>query len=305
MNTGNNLLYIIFGLLLGLILASGLVSESMLRAVEVTWLIPSELFAGRPVPVRLILKNRTARPLLGLEVWARFGRSGHLAPESGPVAILFIPPNGQRSRDIIFHPDTRGRWTLAEIRVGTSFPFGFFEKSFRRTPLEDHIVFPTLVPLPRRVLPTKSRAPRRSVPQRGPGETFWGLRDFQQGDSPRRIAWKSAARRGRLIVQETEQDADLRLILNLGAARDWNGLSHAERENAVSFTAALALRQEESGFAVGLVEGARVLAPASGPGPRRTILTRLALFDPAELGPPAAVSGARSVLDLWRRWGVR
>ncbi|MBL0057983.1 MAG: DUF58 domain-containing protein [Elusimicrobia bacterium] len=305
MNTGNNLLYVIFGLLLGLILASGLVSESMLRAVVVDHLIPADLFAGRPAPVRFILKNRSARPLLGLKVWVRFGRAGVPDRESSPSVILFIPPKGQRSRDMFFHPDRRGRWTLLEIRVGTSFPFGFFEKSLRLTPREDHVVFPAPLPFPRGALWTDSGAPRRSVPRRGPGETFWGLRDFRQGDSPRRMAWKSVARRGRLIVQETEQETDRRLILNLGAARDWGDLSLADRENAVSFAATLALRHWDAGFAVGLVEGDRVVPPASGPSVRRAILTRLALFEPDALTAPLPVDGALSVLALWRRWGKR
>lgn len=302
MNTGNNLLYIIFGLLLGMILASGLVSEGVLRPVRVSMLWPGEVFAGMAFPLRVIIKNTARRPLIGLQAWATATSPGGTAAETAPAAFLYIPPQGQAGRDIPLLSPTRGDLTLVQIRVGTLFPFGFFEKSLRVAFNEIRTVYPARVPVPRRALAVESPAPRQSTDRRGAGDAFWGLRDFQEGDSPRRVAWKSAARLGRLIVRETERETEKRLWLDLGRADDWRRLSPAERENAVSFVASLALLKWSEGYDVGLVEGTLLLPPGRTPRHRQSLLTRLARLDPLALEPPAPAPGARAVLDLWRRF---
>lgn len=300
MNTGNNLLYIIFGLLLGLILASGLVSESVLRPVRVEVLWPGEFFARQPFPLRVTIKNPSRRPLLGLRAWVTLADPGAPALERAPLSFLFVPKEGLLSRDLTLTVAGRGPVRLSQIRVGTTFPFGFFEKSLKVLLDETRVAYPALTPVPRRALAVESPAPRRPVDRRGSGDTFWGLREFREGDSPRRVAWKSAARLGRLLVRETEQETERRLTLQLGAALDWRRLSPADRESALSFAASLALRKWAEGFDIGLVEGPWVLAPGRGPRHRQTFLTRLALVDPVALETPAVVPGAVPLLDLWR-----
>src|SRR5213592_2126686 len=46
-NTGNNLLYLLVSMLLGLIIVSGVLSEQSIRRVRVEPVLPDELFAGR------------------------------------------------------------------------------------------------------------------------------------------------------------------------------------------------------------------------------------------------------------------
>jgi uncharacterized protein (DUF58 family) len=41
----------------------------------------------------------------------------------------------------------------------------------------------------------------------GPGETFWQFREYQAGDSTRRIDWRKSARSQRLYVRQTEWEA--------------------------------------------------------------------------------------------------
>ncbi len=60
-NTGNNPLYLVLGMLLSLILLSGLLSELTLKDLEVSRQLPSRIFAGQPVLVGLTLVNRKRR----------------------------------------------------------------------------------------------------------------------------------------------------------------------------------------------------------------------------------------------------
>src|SRR3989304_2290822 len=56
-NTGNNLLYLLFAMMLSLILVSGVLSERALRRLTVTRTLPPRLFAGTPIPCRVTVAN--------------------------------------------------------------------------------------------------------------------------------------------------------------------------------------------------------------------------------------------------------
>ena len=56
-NTGNNLLYLLLGMMLSLIMASAVMSESSLRDLDVTRQPPAALYAQRPFLMGIGLKN--------------------------------------------------------------------------------------------------------------------------------------------------------------------------------------------------------------------------------------------------------
>lgn len=60
-NTGNNLLYLVLGMLLSLIVLSGLLSEVALRRLRVERRLPRRAFAGSPCLIELVLTNRKHR----------------------------------------------------------------------------------------------------------------------------------------------------------------------------------------------------------------------------------------------------
>src|SRR3989442_3032730 len=57
-NTGNNLLYLLVSMLLGLVVVSGILSEQSIRGLRVEPLPPGELFAGRPALLAARILNR-------------------------------------------------------------------------------------------------------------------------------------------------------------------------------------------------------------------------------------------------------
>jgi uncharacterized protein (DUF58 family) len=61
LNTGNNLLYMILASMLAAILMSGFLSLSVLTGVELEVLLPDHVFARRPVPARVHLRNDKKR----------------------------------------------------------------------------------------------------------------------------------------------------------------------------------------------------------------------------------------------------
>src|SRR6476659_1320864 len=60
-NTGNNLLYLLLGMMLSLIVASGILSEMSLRAIDVTRQPPQRIHARTPFLMGIGLGNRKKR----------------------------------------------------------------------------------------------------------------------------------------------------------------------------------------------------------------------------------------------------
>ena len=58
LNTGNNLLYVIVAAMLAAILVSGVASAVVLRGLELDVRLPEQVFAGRPAPAKILVRNR-------------------------------------------------------------------------------------------------------------------------------------------------------------------------------------------------------------------------------------------------------
>src|SRR3954447_10261009 len=68
-NTGNNLLYLLLGMMLSLIVASGILSEMSLRAIDVTRQPPQRIYARTPFLMGIGLANQKRRfPSFSIEV---------------------------------------------------------------------------------------------------------------------------------------------------------------------------------------------------------------------------------------------
>lgn len=65
---------------------------------------------------------------------------------------------------------------------------------------------------------------------RGSGVEFESLREYQEGDDPRRIDWKASSRRGRLYVKEFAEEKSLRIMFLLDASSSmFVGLEEPEK----------------------------------------------------------------------------
>src|SRR5690242_7719372 len=60
-NTGTNLMYLMFGFMLSLIVLSGILSEHVLRKLTIERRLPKRAFAGEPALIELAVKNGKER----------------------------------------------------------------------------------------------------------------------------------------------------------------------------------------------------------------------------------------------------
>lgn len=284
-NTGNNLLFLVLGLMLGLILVSGVLSEICLRAVAVRRRLPPRAEAGVDFPVELEIENRKHKAA-SYSVELRDDIDGE--PFKRRCFFLRVGPGAARSIAYRCERPARGRSTFDGIEVSTRFPFGLFEKRRFVTLPEGLIVHPPRVEA---VIPPGALAPgdgRRTAGRRGPGQDFLELRELQPGDDPRRIDWRGTARLGRLLVREHEADARAFAELVLDAAPAGDGPAERQAaERAIAVAGTLARDLVARGVRVRLVTAAGEVEAADR-AELTALLDHLALLDvEAARGAPA------------------
>jgi len=283
-NTGNNLLYLLVSMLLGLIIVSGVLSEQSIRRVRVEPVLPDELFAGQLALFGARVANRKRwRASYSITVEGLGG--------SHRAYLAKLEPGAERLITWQETPRARGRWRLASSKVATRFPFGLFVKTAQLAPNREVVVYPAIGPISadrRRELDGAGGAP---APRRGRGHGLHNLREYRFGDNPRLIHWRSSAKSATLMVRELEADSalDTRLVLE--------GTGHRDRERlerGLAEAASLAVHLLHDGAAVALV-GPDVQVPLGGGRAQRTrILTALALYEPAASPPPTRAEGPPS-----------
>ena len=98
----------------------------------------------------------------------------------------------------------RGYYSIGPMTINTGDLLGITDRRQVQVPSEHIIVYPQVVPLQQLGLPTRS--PQVALPARVPlfkdPTRVRGVRDYQRGDSPRRIHWTATARTGRMLVKQ-------------------------------------------------------------------------------------------------------
>jgi len=220
-NTGNNLLYLVFSLMVALFLVSGVVSRRTILNIELDCIEEGNIFARVRGGLRIRLKEGAPRRVRALEV--------RLEMDQGYVEPGFYPGGEGRSDALVVlhaQPERRGACRLRSLELRTAYPFGFLEKA-RRFPLDQEIL---VLPHPRTVPPRLGLRGESTRALSKPGVSApEGARPFREGDPLSRVHWKRTAQRGVPWVRtfEDEEPAGLRLRVDL---RLWSAGAAFEKE---------------------------------------------------------------------------
>ncbi|MFL5352524.1 DUF58 domain-containing protein [Archangium sp.] len=266
LNTGNNLLYLVLGLLLSVIILSGVLSERCLRDLKVRRVGTDGAFAGEPFAFR----------------WGVTRQKGHAfaltfseedSPLSGQGGVGYLPAGVEHVVRADLTAPRRGPVKLTGVRITTTWPLGLFAKT-RVLPLEG-----TLLVYPRRGFGCadpgeaavghvgEANNPHR---QDGTGDVA-GLRELGEHEDARRVHWLKSASAGKLLKVEREREERRTYILDVKA-----GLAGDALERRCEEVAEQAHRLLEAGHEVGLEVPGQRLRPGAGSGQERTLLRALA-----------------------------
>lgn len=161
-------------------------------------------FPGEHIEVALKIENRGWLPVPWLEVNELLPLTLAAAPFEREVIVL--GPHAAHTFKYRLFCRKRGYYNIGPLRIYTGDLWGIKSVRSQHLSSEHVIVYPWVVPLSQLGLPTRS--PLAALPSPAPlfedPSRIMGVRDYQAGDSPRRIHWTATASAGRLLVKRYE-----------------------------------------------------------------------------------------------------
>jgi uncharacterized protein (DUF58 family) len=269
----------------GLLLASGL-AWSWVRGADRPMRVDRRMprrdhVEGDDVKQRVIARPTSWLPpptAALLETVGRLGEQRHVFRRQG--RRLFVDYELRRL--------PRGRYAFTDARIEIADPFGLQRRAIPLPQPAALLVYPRVVQLDRLFSESGAHAleGRRLLLRRPTGFDLHSVRDYEHGESLRKVHWRSTARRGQLMVKELE-DAPRDEIAVLLDARRGSGVGESfdvQVRAAASILEAYVRRNRRAVLVVNAVERAaqQVHSPA---GDRRRALEMLAAVEPTATAP--------------------
>ena len=267
-NTNNNLLYLIFGVMISLVVVSGIISMINLSRIDIDLVGIPDLYALTPSGLSLRLKND--KPLLP-------SFSLTLQLEEAKSYLLYLPPGDERDLRIKCFFKRRGWQEIPEISLVTSFPFGFFKK-WIKIDLENTrvLVFPKINEVEVRCEDLDDHFAGDTSPRKtGQSEELKSIREYSPGDAKKNIDWKSTAKVDRMMVREYSATDTKNARIVFDPETD----STRNLEHYISEKASLLVEYVKNGFSVDFIMGKKEYRAIYSRGQARRILGLLAVYE--------------------------
>ena len=194
--------FTILYLFLALTLMSRLWMRRRAERVSVQRRFLNRAFFGDRVTVDLLVHNTSRLPVPWLELHESLPVDLFTPPLKGQVVSL--GPRERWHMRYTLNCRKRGYYSVGPLTITTGDLLGIERSCTRHVAPNSLIVYPQVVPIHQLGLPTRS--PLMVLPTQSPlfedPTRITGVRDYQRGDSPRRIHWTAAASAGRLLVKQ-------------------------------------------------------------------------------------------------------
>ena len=260
-NYALSLAFILTFLLAGLGIVAMLHTFRNLAGLRVTAGKAEPVFAGDIARFPVTLRNPTRA--------ARYSVAVARAKEQPD--FVDVPAESSAVATAAVKADRRGLLYPGRLTLHTRYPLGLYY-GWSYLELDTHcVVYPAPAPAGVPMPPLQPGG----AEGRGHGEghdDFAGLRQYHPGDSPRHIAWKSAAREQVLLTKQFAGYAPARLWLTLDSAPRPSTL-----EEKISRLTRWVLDADAAGIVYGLELPATTIDAASGAAHRERCLHALAL----------------------------
>jgi len=263
-NTGNNLLFLCWGILLSAIVLSGVLSEACLRVLQLKASIPVLPRAEEEAIIEFELRNTGGNiPAFAVEIGAVTWSQNSKKAIPGPFHLKVLPKT-EKQLFARFVPRYRGFHQIEYSQAQTSYPFGFFTKS-RRFGKKEPVAFwvgPRRIQLRDFKKLLISDFGLQSANKAGMGEDFFALTPYQEGDDLRRVHWLSSARSPHWMIRQNEALAGRRVLFTI-SQHNFYEANPAKAEELLATLGSAAEQLIGDGFAVG-ISGPGFFVPPAG-----------------------------------------
>lgn len=279
-NYQNNVAYALTFLLANLFVVAVLHSYANLAGLTLTAIGADDAFAGQHTAFRLRLTAGERRGhyalLVGWPVPKARLRQRLLAsllsrPQMQAMEELDLEPGEQHTLRLHLPVIARGWFHPGRLRIESVYPLGLL-RCWTWVDLDQRaLVFP--MPLAARTTSGDDGEGRDGLQVGGSGDDeFTGIRNYREGDSPRRVYWKGVARGSDLQSKEYNRTiADTRWL-------DWDQFAGLATETRLSALCHEVLEHHRRELEFGLRLPGTSLVPGRGERQRDRALRALALY---------------------------
>jgi uncharacterized protein (DUF58 family) len=254
LSTGNNLIYLLFSMMISLSLIAFAIAFMNLRRLSCDIHLREPVYADSPIKIDITMKNRKFIPSYSISVVLPVGLSRELY-----VPVVKKGESRWSFPNVVI--SSRGMYLLGDVRLRTGFPFIFLYLTRRLAYNRELIVYPAIVDVSSFLRDMQSQFSERETIKKGQEGDFLFSREYVYGEESRNIDWKATAKVQKTMVKEySKQDEQfITLILDNGGSAEESAF-----EKAVSVTASLCLEFIERGFYVRLMTCGKVVPFGSG-----------------------------------------
>ena len=262
MNYANSMGFMLTFLLFSLEVLSMHAAHANLLGLELVAASVEPVFAGETARFHLAVHNPGRRTRVSVTLSAE---------DDERTVTSDIPAAGQNLAPVPLATQRRGWLPMGRLAVESSYPFGLFRPWSWVYMDWKVLVYPAPAdqapPLPD---PLGGRGLGR--PNHMGEDDFGGLRQYQRGDSPRRIAWKASTRHAELLTKRFSGTGEQTRWF------EWEDLAGLEDETRLSVLCRWVLTAHAAGMTYGMKLPGVVFPPGSGEEQRDRCLQALALF---------------------------
>ena len=287
LNTGNNLIFLLFSLMLSFLLLSAMLVVVNMSGLSLAVGDGHAIYAGREASLRLEIGNSK-------QVVPSYSVHCVIADAIDAVYFGMIPGRQRVEKGIRMKFKRRGLYSYRDFQIRSGFPFILLNGKRSVTASGKVIVYPVLYDLGSFLLSSSATEGMEVSRLSSAADSMYSLREFRAGDDNRKIHWKASAKTGTLYVKEYAEYRGMKATVILDNTLPESG---ALFEKAVSLAASLARDLLAEGCFVRVVTCGKTISFGSGDNHLYKILNELAVIREEEMAlrPSPEAGGGYSV----------
>ena len=239
LNTGNNLLYLIFAMMVAILILSFLILKLNMKGLLIRMHQGVPIFARTKEDIDITVIN-TKKFIPSYSLYIHF-------PKRIDGEVYFPRISARRELTVIARVvfTRRGIYRRGDVYIESEFPFIFFSARTNANVEGEVVVYPELSTAHDRIPELHGSGFSASQTKSGKGDEFSTVREFKYGDDWRRINWKASAKTAKLMVMEHAAEESRQLTVILDNLMPPDTISF---EKSVSYTASVVDQFLKKGF---------------------------------------------------------
>lgn len=256
-NTDITMVYIFFVIALVMLILSYFHMYLNSPDIEIRRVTQETAFEDEMLNIKMSIRNKLSRGSSFFEILDYFP-AAQPGKENVSLFVLDLKAKEEKSFNYTLECYKRGVWKIGPIEVISHDALGFFRMKKTLNVTSDIIVYPAffrIFAFPQLARGSISWIGVETSKISGDSHEFFGIREYQRGDSMSRIHWPSSAKHNKLIVKQFERNTvqEVTIVLDLKKGNDIGSGKETTLEYAVKIAGSIARFLMDTGAFVQII----------------------------------------------------